>query len=160
MIFYGLTNSGNHMGVALNWCVCLKADVTFTTHHDTSTWGCHQAKHGQTWPNIFSRHYHSLIFTNIFTIFKSLFVPPDLSLTGNPIPSSRHSVHGASGRHNVPELAQIVRRYCVRMAVRRGVMAEARRRLRLREEMAEAAMAVARWMETKSLEKNWKYNEN
>lgn len=40
-------------------------------------------------------------------------------------------------RHNVPELAQIVRRYCVRMAVRRGVMAEARRRLRLREEMAE-----------------------
>ena len=95
MIFYVLTNSGNHMpvGVALNWCVCLKADVTFTTHHDTSTWGCHQAKHGQTWPNIFSRQYHSLIFTNIFTIFKSLFVPPDLSLTGNPIPSSRHSVH-------------------------------------------------------------------
>ena len=38
----------------------------------------------------------------------------------------------------MPELAQIVRRYCVRMAVRRGVMAEARRRLRLREEMAEA----------------------
>ena len=53
-------------------------------------------------------------------------------------------MHGALGRHNVPELAQIVRRYCVRMAVRRGVMAEARRRLRLREEMAEAAMAVAR----------------
>lgn len=43
-------------------------------------------------------------------------------------------------RHNVPELAQIVRRYCVRMAVRRGVMAEARRRLRLREEMAEESV--------------------
>lgn len=40
-------------------------------------------------------------------------------------------------RHNVPELAQIVRRYCVRMAVRRGVMAEARRRIRLKNEMAE-----------------------
>lgn len=60
-----------------------------------------------------------------------------------------------------PQLAQIVRRYCVRMAVRRGVMAEARRRLRLQEEMAEmaeAAMAMAPVNgNIKSLEKNGKY---
>ena len=58
----------------------------------------------------------------------------------------------------MPELAQIVRRYCVRMAVRRGILAEARRRLRLREE-AEACGGHGKVEETQSLEKSWKIYE-
>jgi len=40
-------------------------------------------------------------------------------------------------QRHVPELGRIVRRYCVRMAACRGVMAEARRRLELRKQLAE-----------------------
>ena len=38
----------------------------------------------------------------------------------------------------MPELGEIVRRYCVRMAVRRGVMNEARRRIQMRAQQEEA----------------------
>ena len=57
---------------------------------------------------------------------------------------------GTWGQRHVPELGRIVRRYCVRMAACRGVMAEARRRLELRKQLAEAPEATWRQRKTVS----------
>ena len=100
MIFYVLTISGNHMpvGVALNWCVCLKADMWLSRHIMTHRLGVvtrpNMAKHGQTWPNIYFLVIiiHSYSLSSSLCLFPFLTFPTDQKL----IPSVRTAVEVAT----------------------------------------------------------------